>query len=114
MKSNKSKFKIDFKTTGTKIRKARKAAGMTQQDLAEATGFSVPYIANIERGVSGSLLVIYNIAWALDASIDDFLSIPHRGVNEAPSESQMDLPPEQMAVLKQATVDLYKNLKKNL
>lgn len=58
--------------------------------------------------------MIYNIAWALDASIDDFLSIPHRSVNADPLESQMDLPPEQMAVLKQATADLYENLKKNL
>ncbi|GAB2717237.1 hypothetical protein GCM10027089_46870 [Nocardia thraciensis] len=38
---------------GAAIRRAREAAGMTQDDLAEASGVSRPVIARIELGNSG-------------------------------------------------------------
>lgn len=38
---------------GAAIRRAREAAGMSQDDLAEASGVSRPVIARIELGNSG-------------------------------------------------------------
>ena len=38
------------KAVGRKIREARKAAGMTQEDLAAITGYSRTNIGHIERG----------------------------------------------------------------
>jgi transcriptional regulator with XRE-family HTH domain len=39
-----------YQAFGTKLRTARKAAGLTQEVLAERVGLSRPSIANIERG----------------------------------------------------------------
>ena len=41
---------MDSKTVGRTVRWARKRAGMTQHDLAQATGLPQPSIARIERG----------------------------------------------------------------
>ena len=43
---------IDYKLIGTRIKKARKGCGMTQEMLAERLGVSIGYISQIERGVT--------------------------------------------------------------
>ncbi len=39
-----------YRLFGTKLRQARKAAGLTQEAVGERVGLSRPSIANIERG----------------------------------------------------------------
>lgn len=43
---------IDYSLIGQRIKKRRRAAGKTQDDLAESLGFSIGYISQIERGIS--------------------------------------------------------------
>lgn len=60
--------------TGKKIKKARKNAKLTQNELAEKVGVHVSYISRIERGVvNPSIEVIGNIAKALKVKSSDIL-----------------------------------------
>ncbi len=43
---------LDYSVIGKRIKNARNKAGLTQQDLAEEIGLSVPFISRIERGTS--------------------------------------------------------------
>ncbi len=43
---------IDYHAVGRRIKEFRKAAGKTQDDLAEALSVSVGYISQVERGVT--------------------------------------------------------------
>ncbi len=54
------------------IKKYRKAKGITQQELANLTGYSYSYIKKIEGPNSPknfSILTLYNISKALDVDI---------------------------------------------
>lgn len=66
---------MDGRITGERIRKLRRARGMTQEMLAEAADISVNYLSNIENGhdICGTrrLLAIANI---LEASMDYLLA----------------------------------------
>lgn len=54
---------------GANIRKARLAAGMTQEELAERSGFSQQYISGLERGKRNPTIVsVYEFAQALGVS----------------------------------------------
>ena len=56
---------------GARIAELRREKGMTQKDLAEATGLIQPNIARIENGrYSTSLDTLARIADALDARLD--------------------------------------------
>ena len=60
---------MDYKRIGARIREARKAAGMTQEQLAEAVGISAPYLSELECATKfASLGVMLRIASALDVS----------------------------------------------
>ena len=62
---------IDTKLCGSRIRAVRKARNMTAYRLAEMIGLSEVSLTHIECGSRGpSLQTIYNIAEALDTSID--------------------------------------------
>ena len=51
---------------GENIRRARLAAGMTQEELAERSGFSQQYISGLERGKRNPTIVsLYELAQAL-------------------------------------------------
>ena len=41
---------IDYKDIGIRIRKLRRAAGLTQEELAEKVGISASFMGHIERG----------------------------------------------------------------
>lgn len=59
---------------GKNIKKARKKAKLTQEQLAEKTGVHVSYISRIERGVvNPSTEVIENIVKALKVKSSDIL-----------------------------------------
>ena len=42
---------LDSGMIGARIREARKERGLTQEQLAEASGLSATYISNLERGL---------------------------------------------------------------
>ena len=53
----------DLKVLGEKVRKERKLAGLTQEQLAERCHVSTKHIANIEKG---SMNPSYEILWVSD------------------------------------------------
>jgi DNA-binding XRE family transcriptional regulator len=56
------------------VRAWREYRGLTQQQLAEAAGISVPYLSQIESGTrKGSAEVLAAIAKALELSLDDIV-----------------------------------------
>lgn len=59
----------------TRIAQRRLRAGLNQQDLAERTGFSVPTIQRLERGITFNpgIRQLALIAEALGCSIDDLV-----------------------------------------
>lgn len=65
---------------GARLRARRKAIGKTMQQVADEASLTIGFISQIERGISTpSLSSLYNVAKALDASVDMFLSQPERG-----------------------------------
>ncbi|MCB2015226.1 MAG: helix-turn-helix transcriptional regulator [Sphingobium sp.] len=57
------------KLVGENVKKARIAKGMTQEELAEKSGFSQQYISGLESGRRNPTIVtIYEIAQALGVS----------------------------------------------
>lgn len=67
-------------TLGERLRARRKQVGMTMQQVAEATGLTVGFISQIERDISlPSLASLYQVARALDASVEMFVTrVPER------------------------------------
>ena len=60
---------------GARLRTRRKAIGKTMQQVADEAGLTIGFISQIERGLSTpSLASLYNVAQALDASVDMFVS----------------------------------------
>jgi DNA-binding XRE family transcriptional regulator len=56
------------------VRAWREARGLTQQQLAEAAGISIPYLSQIEAGKrKGSAEVLAALARALRVSLDDIV-----------------------------------------
>ena len=65
---------LNYKQIGQRIRVIRKAQKLTQVELAERTGLSVPYISHIENGIKqASLQAVVNIAEALECTADKLL-----------------------------------------
>ncbi len=65
-----------MKHFGEYVREARRSLGLTQSNLAEATGLSVQYISDIERGCArGTAETIAKLCRFLNLSMDEiFLS----------------------------------------
>jgi transcriptional regulator with XRE-family HTH domain len=60
---------------GRNVRQLRLARHMTQEQLAEATGFSQQYISDLERGLRNPTVVsLHELAQALKSSPVDLLS----------------------------------------
>lgn len=65
---------MDYYKIGQRIRKYRKAKGLSQEDLAEKVNISVTHISHIETGNTKlSLAVFVDLANALEVQADDFL-----------------------------------------
>lgn len=66
---------MDYYKIGQKIRKFRKAQGLSQEELAEKIGISVTHMSHIETGNTKlSLPVFVDIANILDVQTDDLLN----------------------------------------
>lgn len=68
--------RIDTVELGSRIRQARTEQNMSQLELAEACGISVPYVSDIERGKKCfSVDILLRIAQALQVSTDWLLRL---------------------------------------
>lgn len=68
--------RIDTVELGSRIRQARTNRNMSQIELAEACGISVPYVSDIERGKKCfSVDILLRIALALQISTDWLLRL---------------------------------------
>ena len=57
------------KLVGRNVRAVRQARGMTQEQLAERSGFSQQYISDLERGRRNPTIVsLYELAQALKST----------------------------------------------
>lgn len=57
------------KLVGRNVRTVRQARGMTQEQLAELSGFSQQYISDLERGRRNPTIVsLYELAQALGST----------------------------------------------
>lgn len=66
---------MDYYKIGQKIRKFRRAQGLSQEELAEKIGISVTHMSHIETGNTKlSLPVFVDIAKVLDVQTDDILN----------------------------------------
>lgn len=71
---------MDYYEIGQQIRKYRKAHGLSQEQLAELVGISVPHMSHIETGNTKlSLPVFVALANALEVQTDDLLCQPPSG-----------------------------------
>lgn len=67
-------MELDYQAIGIRIRRLRKAQGLTQQTLAEMSNQEPSNISHIERGATKlSLPTIVNIANALGVTVDELL-----------------------------------------
>jgi len=70
---------MDYLALGENIRKARKAANLTQEKLSEYVSLSPAFISQIERGTrTPSLETVCGISATLGVSVDGLLN----GVSE--------------------------------
>ncbi len=68
-------FVTEGESLGARLRARRKAIGKTMQQVADEANLTIGFISQIERGISSpSLASLYNVAKALDASVDMFVS----------------------------------------
>lgn len=89
---------------GLQIRKAREAAGLTQERFAELIGISPQNVSCVERGLAGvSLTVLRRMCEILRVSSDTLL-MGGSGDNDVDSiaERLRQLPPEQFRVVQEA------------
>jgi len=68
-------YVLDYYKIGQRIRKSRKAQGLSQEQLAEMVGISLPHMSHIETANTKlSLPVFADIAAVLGVSADELLS----------------------------------------
>jgi len=66
---------VDYYKIGQRVRKYRKAQGLSQEQLAEMVGISVTHMSHIETANTKlSLSVFVELARALNIQTDDLLS----------------------------------------
>lgn len=89
---------------GGQIRKAREAAGLTQERFAELAGISPQNVSCVERGLAGvSLTVLRRMCEILHVSSDTLLA-GELGNNDvdAIAGRLRQLPPEQFRIVQEA------------
>jgi transcriptional regulator with XRE-family HTH domain len=86
---------IDLKKLGLKIRFLRQGKGWSLADLAEKSGVPKAYISDLENGAAGkpNIQYIFNIAEALDVTLDDLLKDATAKEQRARRRSSGELPP---------------------
>ena len=67
------KFEVDYKRVGQRIRDARKAQGLTQEQLADQVDLSNEWISQLEKGKKLPLDTLMRFAAVLDKDPNYFL-----------------------------------------
>jgi len=107
---------MDYKELGQRIKNARLATGLTQEQLAEKINLSSGHCAHVERGTTKvSLSALVNIANALNTTPDKLLidnnynATPHL-LAEA-QELFEDCDPDEVYVILQAAAAIKKSIR---
>mgnify|MGYP003287223305 CR=1 FL=1 len=80
----------DFKAFGAAIKAARKAKGISRNQLADKMGIAPRYIASIENsGQHPSLQIFYELVTYLEVSVDQFF-FPDKEVDKSTQCRQFD------------------------
>jgi len=80
---------MDYYAIGQRIRRIRKARGLSQEQLAEKIGISLPHMSHIETAnTKMSLQVFADIAEALEVSADMLL---HDEIPRSTTESSQEM-----------------------
>lgn len=95
---------MDYFAIGQRIRKIRKANGLSQEQLAERVGISVTHMSHIETGNTKlSIEVFAEISQALDARSDELLFGERGIVREQASEEILailsECSPKQLCII---------------
>lgn len=65
---------MDYKAIGQRVRKFRREQGLTQKELAEKSGISVPHVNRVEGGYTkASIAVFIALAKALSVRVEDLV-----------------------------------------
>ena len=84
------KVKYDFKAFGQAIKAARKAKGISRNQLADTLNIAPRYIASIENsGQHPSLQIFYELVTFLDVSVDQFF-FPNKSAEKDTQRRQLD------------------------
>mgnify|MGYP003257486256 FL=1 len=84
------KVKYDFKNFGQAIKAARKAKGISRNQLADKMNIAPRYIASIENsGQHPSLQIFYELVTLLDVSVDQFF-FPNKQTDKSSQRRQLD------------------------
>ena len=106
----------DFRAFGNQLRARRRAAGLSQQELADASGLSIRAISNLERGRTrwpyrDSLLRLADSLELRGRGREEFLAAGRRPLSEqtpradeAPGSGEL-LPPAGLAGARSLPVD---------
>ena len=108
---------MDYYAIGQRIRKIRKANGLSQEQLAERVGISVTHMSHIETGNTKlSLEVFAEIAQALEARSDELLFGEREIIREQASEEVLSLlsecSPKQLCILSEILRAVKSSLEK--
>ena len=82
--------KYDFKAFGQAIKAARKAKGLSRNELADQMGIAPRYIASIENnGQHPSLQIFYELVTFFDISVDQIF-FPAKAPDKTTQRRQID------------------------
>lgn len=82
--------KYDFKAFGQTIKAARKAKGISRNQLADQMHIATRYIASIENsGQHPSLQIFYELVTLLDVSVDQFF-FPNKETDKSTQRRQLE------------------------
>lgn len=73
------------------IYEARKAAGLTQVELADFSGLSKPYVSGLERGnINASVFALVRVAEVLKVSPAELMARVEREIAKGPAKPQKE------------------------
>ena len=82
--------RFDFKAFGQAIKEARKAKGISRNQLADTLNITPRYIASIENsGQHPSLQIFYELVTLLDVSVDQFF-FPNKETDKSTQRRQLE------------------------